>query len=122
MRILLMKILFEIALLSILYELSVIISGLLPIPIPPVLIGMGLLILLLKTKLVRTDQLEHASHFFTRHMLFFFIPVIAGVMQYWNVIRQGGWDLLFTVILSTASVLITTALITLLFRKRRKVR
>jgi putative effector of murein hydrolase len=102
---LLMKTLFEIVLLSILYELSVLMSGLLPIPLPPVLIGMGLLLLLLKMNVIRIEQMENASTFFTRHMMFFFIPVIAGIMQYWNVIHQGGWDLLLTIVISTACVL-----------------
>ncbi|WP_047152952.1 CidA/LrgA family protein [Aneurinibacillus tyrosinisolvens] len=117
-----MKLLLEMIFLCILYQLSVLFSYLLPLPVPPVLIGMGVLLLLLVTKVIRPEHLQRSSQFFSRHMMLFFIPVIVGIVQYWGVLQQGGWHLMFTVVISTAFVLISTALITMMGKKRRELK
>jgi holin-like protein len=117
-----MKLLFEIIFLCILYELSVVFSHLLPLPVPPVLIGMGMLLLLLVTNVLKPEQLQCSSQFFSRHMMLFFVPVIVGIVQYWGVLQQGGWHLMFTVVMSTVFVLISTALITMIGKKGGKIK
>lgn len=115
-----MKILSEILFLCILYLLAVGFSRLIPFSIPPALIGMGLLFLLLATGVIRTRQLEKSSQFLSRHMVLFFIPIMAGVLQYWGILKQGGWYLLLTIVLSTAFVIIFTAFITTICKRRER--
>lgn len=115
-----MKLLFEILILSVLYQVSVLITTLLEMPIPPVLIGMGLLFLLLVTGVIRPKHMDRSSQFFSRHLFFFFIPVVVGILPYWEVMKQGGWYLVITVIISTTVVLLSTAFVTMLFKEGEK--
>ncbi len=115
-----MKLLFEILILSALYQASILITSLLDLPIPPVLVGMGLLFFLLVSGIIRPKQMDRSSQFFSKHLFFFFIPVVVGILPYWEVMKEGGWYLLITLIISTTVVLLSTAFITLLFKKGEK--
>jgi holin-like protein len=113
-----MKILLEIFFLCLLYQLSVELSYFLPGSIPPSLIGMALVLSLLTLGILRPQHLQQSSRLLNRHMMLFFIPVIVGIIQYWGVLKQGGWHLAFTLVISTAFVLICTALIPQIFKRR----
>lgn len=117
-----MKLLWEIGILIFIYKLGDYLTLYLHLPVPPVLTGMVLLLLLLTTGMIKPDHLERSSQFFSRHMILFFIPVIVGIMQYGDILKQGGWNLIFTVVVSTIFVLVSTAYITLIFRKRREIK
>lgn len=117
-----MKMLWEISILILIYKLGAYITQYLHLPVPPVLTGMALLFLLLTLGIMKPEHLECSSQFFSRHMILFFIPIIVGIMQYGDILKQGGWHLMFTVVVSTVFVLISTAYITLIFRKRREIK
>lgn len=116
-----MKLIVEILVLSAIYKFSAWITSLLHLPVPSILVGMALLLFLLTTGLVKPNQLERSSQFLSRHMVLFFIPIIVGIVQYWEVMKQGGLLLLFTIVVSTVFVIISTAFFAILFKKRREI-
>jgi holin-like protein len=115
-----MKLLAELLFLCAFYGFSLLLTHWLSLPVPPVITGMILFLLLLLTGLLKEAQFEHSTRFFTKHFVLFFIPVIVGIMQYWGILRQGGWELLLIIAASTAAVLIFTALSAMLFQRGDK--
>jgi len=104
-----MRLLVEILFLSLLYGAVVLLHQLVALPFPPVLSGMLLMLLLLRTGILQPQRWELASRFFSRHMMLFLIPLLVGIMNYWRELSAGGWRLLVIIVASTASVLIGTA-------------
>lgn len=115
-----MKLIIEILVLCAIYQFSVWMTSVLHLPVPSIMIGMALLLFMLTTGVIKPNQLEQSSRFLSRHMVLFFIPIIVGIVQYWEVIKQGGWLLLFTIAISTIFVILSTAFFAILFKKRRE--
>jgi putative effector of murein hydrolase LrgA (UPF0299 family) len=42
-------------------------------------------------------------------MMLFLVPSLVGIMKYWGMLKQEGWELFFIIVASTTFVLITTA-------------
>lgn len=99
----------EILILCLLYGLGLWITQLLSLPVPPVLTGMALLLGLLVTGVIKPERLEKASRFFYRHMMLFLVPSIVGVMKYWGILKQEGWELFFIIVAGTTFVIMATA-------------
>ncbi|MBO8162559.1 MAG: CidA/LrgA family protein [Brevibacillus sp.] len=117
-----MKLLFEILLLCTLYGVAVLFHQVVPLPFPPVLTGMALMLLLLLTGVVKPENWEQSTRFFSRHLVLFLVPVVVGLMNYWREIAQGGWKLLVIIVSSTAVVLIGTAWSAMIFKQRGRAR
>ncbi|MDF2960452.1 MAG: rane protein [Paenibacillus sp.] len=115
-----MKLLAELSFLCMLYGFSAGLTQWLSLPVPPVLTGMLLFLLLLMSGLIKTEQFERSTRFFSKHFVLFFIPAVVGIMQYWGILQQGGWQLMFIIAASTVTVLISTAVSAMLFHRGEK--
>ena len=80
-------------------------------PIPGTIIGIAVLFILLKFKVIRLDWIEQGSNWLLAEMLLFFIPAAVGIMKYKSLVIQSGLPLTFTILLSTLAVMICTGLI-----------
>lgn len=63
------------------------ISGL---PIPGTVFGMVILFLLLLSGVVKLSYIQDAADFLLKHMLFFFIPIAVGLMDWGAVFYEHG--------------------------------
>lgn len=107
----LMKIIFQIGILCILYRAGEWVAETLNLSLPGSVIGMILLILLLFTRTVRLEWIEDGAGFMVKYLPFFFIPSTLGIMQYYGVFAGRGFLLIPIVLASTVLVMAVSGLI-----------
>ncbi|RNB86342.1 CidA/LrgA family protein [Brevibacillus panacihumi] len=103
-----MKIVNGILILLVFYGVGTLASKWLHIPLPGNLIGMLLLTLALYKGWIRMDWVEQASNLLIRHMLLFFVPIIAGVASYLGFFADDPLPILLALISGPFLVMIVT--------------
>jgi len=72
------------------------------LPIPATVLGVAALFLLLLSGIVRLSHVELAADLLLRHLVFFFVPVAVGLMEWGGVFAEHGVILLAAILVSTA--------------------
>ena len=88
-------------------ELVIYLTG---IPLPSSIIGLLLLTLLLKLKVIRLEWVRSISDFLVGNIGFFFVPPGVAVMLYFDLIKAELWPILTASVVSTVLVLAVTSL------------
>ncbi len=78
------------------------------IPLPSSILGMLLLTLLLKLKIVKLEWVRSISEFLVSNIGFFFVPPGVAVMLYFDIIKAEFWPIFTASVLSTVLVLAVT--------------
>ena len=78
------------------------------IPLPSSIIGMLLLTLLLKLKIIRLEWVRSISEFLVSNIGFFFVPPGVAVMLYFDVIKAEFVPIVAASVISTVLVLAGT--------------
>jgi len=99
----------EILVLFLLFLMGGAVVRLLNLPVPPGLLGMGILFILLATGIVQAHLFEVSSRFFSRHLVLLLLPAIVGVVRLGPVLKKEGWKLGLILVISTLAVLVSTA-------------
>ena len=95
-------------------------AGVLALPIPGAIAGMVLLLILLQCFGRRlAPTMEAASMPLLKHMMLFFIPSVAGVMEQFQALRAGWLPFVIASIAGAAVTLAVTALTLKWLLKRR---
>lgn len=81
----------------------------LTLPFPGPVIGMMLLLLALRWKVVR-EPVAVCANFLLSHLSLLFVPVGVGVMTHFTLVAQYGFRMLAVVVLSTLVGLLVTVL------------
>jgi len=102
------RIVFQIALLSLISLFGTLVSVYFALPIPGSLIGMVTLFALLCTGIVKVEWFEQGATLLIGELLLFFIPSAIGIIQYTQLFGMTGALLLAVVIISIMAVLIST--------------
>lgn len=76
------------------------------IPIPGNVLGIVVLFFLLLTGIVKESHISLAAEFLLRHLVFFFVPIAVGLMQWGSVFYDYGWVLAAAIVGSTALPLV----------------
>ncbi|HJV49448.1 MAG TPA: CidA/LrgA family protein [Geothrix sp.] len=93
------------------------------LPLPGSVLGLGLLVLLLRTGLLPLAWIKEGADWLLAEMLLFFIPAVVAVVQYPSVILRAGWQLLVVILVGTVGVMVGTALVVeRVFRWERQLR
>lgn len=82
-----------------------------PMGIPGSIVGMVLIFIALKIKLINLDHVKPASDLLIKYMVLFFVPFGVGLMVYLDFIQSYWLILLVAVVGSTLITLFVTALI-----------
>lgn len=114
----LLKIVFQIGMLYVLYRIGEWMADTFNLPIPGSVIGMILLIVLLFTRILKIEWIEEGAGFMVKHLPFFFIPAFIGLMVYYKIFAGKGFLLLLIVLGSTILVMVVSGLIGELFKRR----
>ncbi len=116
------KFLWQMAFLMALFLASNWLVGFTGLPMPGNVLGIIVLFLLLLTGVVKEEHISTAANFLLKHMVFFFVPVAVGLMQWGGVFYDYGWILLAAVVIGAILPLLTVGLLgrTLRRRTRRK--
>lgn len=115
-----MKIVNGILILLVFYGVGTLASKWLHIPLPGNLIGMLLLTLALYKGWIRMDWVEQASNLLIRHMLLFFVPIIAGVASYLGFFAEDPLPILLALISGPFLVMIVTGKVVQLYVNRQQ--
>jgi holin-like protein len=116
----LMKIIFQIGILYILYRAGEGIAETLNLSLPGSVIGMILLTLLLFTRIIRLEWIGDGAGFMVKYLPFFFIPSTLGIMQYYEIFAGSGFLLIVIVLVSTMLVMAVSGMIGDLYRGREE--
>lgn len=77
--------------------------------LPGSLIGMLLLSLLLFSGILKVEQIERTADDLLGHLILLFVPAAVGIMVYINNFSDNALEIILTILLSTALVLVVTA-------------
>lgn len=104
-----MKIFNQIFLIFAICLLGVFISASLPIVIPGSVISMVILLVLLILKIIRPEQIKETAEFLLANLAFFFIPVTSGVAEYFEMLKDSMFAIVFICIFTTVLTFGVTA-------------
>ena len=86
-------------------ELITMLTG---VKLPSSIIGMLLLTLLLKVKVIKLEWVETTSNFLVKNMGFFFVPPGVALMLYFDIIKAQLLPIVVSTVASTILVLAVT--------------
>lgn len=78
-----------------------ILSKSLSLPLPGSLCGMLILLVLLCTGIIKTQQIQTVSDFLLSHLAFFFIPAGVSLLSYFDAIANSWLWILVTCLITT---------------------
>ena len=78
------------------------------IPLPSSILGMLILTLLLKLKIIRLEWVKTISDFLVANIGFFFVPPGVAIMLYFDIIKAEFWPIVISTAISTIIVLAGT--------------
>lgn len=88
--------------------------------IPGSILGIGVLFLLLQTKVIKLEWIDIGAKWLLAEMLLFFIPPAVGIIQYQDLIKSSGFRILFAVAASILIVMIAAGLTAERLAKRKE--
>lgn len=86
------------------------ISLLLNLPIPGNVLGMMLMFLALKLKIISLPDVEKTADSLLRYLALFFVPPGVGIIIFWDMFKAQWLAIVVSVVLSTIIVLASVAL------------
>ena len=107
----------QLAVLWAIYLLSDLLVSLAGLPIPANVLGVVILFSLLCLDVIKPEQVEGMADFLLRHLMFFFIPIIAGLMEWGGMFKEYGLTLALAIVVSSLAPLFACAWITLVLRR-----
>lgn len=78
------------------------------ISVPSSILGMLLLTLLLKLRIIKLEWVETISNFLVKNMGFFFVPPGVALMMYFDIIKAEILPIVLATAISTVIVLVVT--------------
>ena len=104
-----MKILVQVGILFGLTWISQCIEAILPFSFPASVISLLLLLVLLIIRVIRVEHIREKSDFLLGNLAFFFVPVAASIMNYFDLIQNYLAAFVTIVVVSTALTFGVTA-------------
>lgn len=115
-----MKLLKELAIYFGITFISEIIAKLLPINIPPSIIGIVILFMLLELKVLKTEDVEMTGDYLIKIMPILFVPAGVGLIKYLDVLKIVDVPMVFVITLSTAIVMTAVGVVTQKLVEKKK--
>lgn len=115
-----MKLLKELAIYFGITFISEVIAKLLPINIPPSIIGIVILFTLLELKVLKTEDVEMTGDYLIKIMPILFVPAGVGLIKYLDVLKIVAVPMVFVITLSTAIVMTAVGVVTQKLVEKKK--
>jgi holin-like protein len=100
----------QIALLTGIYLVADAASRHFRLPLPGGVLGLLTVVALLMSGVLKTEKIKRGADWFLAEMILFFVPMVAAVMQYTDLLRREGLQLLAVIGVGTVLVMVSTAL------------
>ncbi len=104
-----MKIVTQVGIIFSVCWIAQIIESALPFDFPASVIGMILLFALLAFRVLKVDHIREKSDFLLANMAFFFIPAGVSIINYFDVLKNCVFQLIFICVVSTVITFAATA-------------
>jgi len=104
-----LKYLGQLAVLWGIYLLSDALVTLTALPVPANVLGIFILFGLLCLGVLRVEQVEGMADFLLKHLVFFFIPIVTGLMEWGGVFLEHGPALACAIVVSSLAALFASA-------------
>ncbi len=88
-------------------------------PIPANVLGVVVLFGLLSLGVVRLEHVERVADFLLRHLVFFFIPIAVGLMDWGEVFARHGMVLLAAILVSSLLPFLAVGFLTVFMHRSR---
>ena len=114
----------QIIILFLFYYIGVFVQKMLNIPIPASIIGLLLLFICLKIKLIPVEYINRGAGFLIAFLPLLFVPICIGIMKYPVLLSGKGFGIMFIVFISTIFTMLiagrTSQILEKSMNKRRK--
>lgn len=81
------------------------VSSYLELPVPGSILGIALVFILLKLKVIKLQWIDAGASWLIAEMLLFFVPSAVGVLSYGKLMQDEGLRILLVIICSTVLVM-----------------
>ena len=85
---------------------------LIPLPIPASIYGLVIMLIVLKAKIVKLEQVKDAAAFLIEIMPLMFIPAAVGILVSWDALKDIFIPIIFITIITTIIAMVVTGRIT----------
>lgn len=89
------------------------------IPIPGSILGMVILLILLKTKVIKLEQISAVADFFLENITFFFLPVGVSIMASYHFLKGYYVEGFLLIFITTVIVMIISGVVAEILARRR---
>lgn len=114
------KMLLQTALLSLIYLICKWLETALDLPVPANVLGIIILFFLLFFGIIKETYIQEAASFFLKHLVFFFVPVAVGLMEWGKEFYDYGLVLFLALIVSLVVPFCAVGLCMQKFAKKEK--
>ncbi len=80
------------------------------IPFPAPVLGLIILFILLKTKIIKEAWVKDICKILLKYMILFFIPLFVGLVSYFDLIKNNFYAIVFTIVLTTTLIIVSVGL------------
>lgn len=115
-----LRIVWQAAILTGIYRASCWFVDLTGLPVPGNVVGVAGLFTLLCLGVVKLEHVAGAADFLLRHLVFFFIPITVGLMEWGGVFKEHGFVFLAAVLVSSLVPFWLVGFVTQWLHKRGK--
>jgi holin-like protein len=105
----------QIALIIAIWKLGELLAHVSTLPVPGSVIGMALLLVMLRCKIIALPSVKRGADVFLAEMLLFFVPAVLAVLDHPEFLGWLGVKLLLAILVGTVIVMTCTALTMELF-------
>ncbi|BAU26327.1 holin-like protein [Aneurinibacillus soli] len=88
--------------------------------IPGSILGIGVVFILLQTKIIRLEWIELGAKWLLAELLLFFVPSAVGIMKYPHLLVDDGVRVICAIVLSTITVMACTGLVAKKITERKE--
>ena len=114
-----MKYIYQLGIILIITFIGEAIYTVIPLPIPASIYGILIMLICLKTKIIKLEKVEDAGNFMLEIMPIMFIPATVGLMVIWVQVLDLIAPILIIIVVSSVIVIVTTGLITQFMLKEK---
>ena len=100
----------QLAIVGLVWAVSEVVVRFTHLPVSSGVLGLFLMLALLGSGVIKVGMVERGAKWVLGELVFFFIPIMVSVLQYRDLLMSEGWQLVLTIAVGTALVMISTAL------------
>lgn len=89
--------------------LGIILATVLKIPLPGIILGMGILLFLLETKILKLNQIEKTADVMLLNMTILFLPATVKLIDYIDILKSSIFKILILIVITTIITMGVTA-------------